>query len=76
MTGGLSVSDTSGSGFFFGEAFLNWVADDTSLAWVEFSGFPLQADQMTPTGECDYSISLTNDIDSSGVVVEANVFTI
>jgi hypothetical protein len=76
VTGTVAVSDSSGSGQFFGAASISWDADDTSVAWLEFSDFPRQADQVTPTGECDYQISLTNDAGSSGVVVGAKVFTI
>lgn len=31
---------------------------DTSVVVVEFSGFPFQADQVTPMDKCDYRLDL------------------
>ncbi|MEU7001485.1 hypothetical protein [Nonomuraea sp. NPDC046570] len=71
------VADPSGSGLFLGEASLTWPEGDTSVGWVEFSNFPIQADGVTPVGDCDYAISLNHDTDvSSGTQVGVRVFTL
>ncbi len=70
------VTDPEGSGLFLGEAALTWQEGDTSTGWVEFSGFPLRADGVSPVGDCDYSISLVHDTDSSGTRIGVRVFTL
>ena len=73
----IALTDSSSNNSFYGEAIMSWEEGDTSLAWVQFSDFPLQADQVTPVGECDYSLTLTNSIDgSSGTEVSAQVYTL
>lgn len=70
------LSDSSGNNGFNGEAIITWDQDDTSTVWVQFSDFPLQADQ-DPVSECNYSISLLNTLNNSeGTEVFAQVFTL
>ncbi len=63
------TSDPSGSNAFLGEGVITWAEGDTSTAWVQFTEFPLQADQETPTGSCDYAITSLTD-------ASASVFTV
>ncbi|WP_343948660.1 hypothetical protein [Nonomuraea longicatena] len=71
-----AVSDPEGNGRFLGEAALTWEEGDSSVGWVEFSGFPLRADDVSPVQECNYAVSLTHNTDSSGTVVGVRVFTL
>lgn len=52
----VAVTDPSGSNGFFGQATISWDDGDDGVAWVEFTGFPPQADQVTDTGECGLSL--------------------
>ena len=71
------LTDSHMNNSFNGEAIITWDQDDTSTGWVQFSNFPLQADQVTLMDECDYAISLVNTLDSSqGTEVFAQVFTL
>ena len=73
----LLLTDSHMNNSFNGEAIIAWEQDDTSTAWVQFSNFPLQADQVTPMDECDYSIALVNTLDNSqGTQAFAQVFTL
>ncbi|CAL9455357.1 hypothetical protein SUDANB105_02517 [Streptomyces sp. enrichment culture] len=65
-----AVSDQSGSNAFFGEGTLHWDEGETDELWIQFTGFPPQADQVTPTGSCEYSLI------SSGPDVDVRVFTV
>jgi hypothetical protein len=57
----VAVTDPSGSGGFFGQGTINWDDGDAGVAWIEFTGFPLQADQVTDTGECGLSLQTSVD---------------
>ena len=71
------LTDSHMNNSFNGEAIITWDQDDTSTVWVQFSDFPLQADQVTPMDECDYSISVFNTLhNSQGTEVFAQVFTL
>lgn len=73
----LLVTDSHLNNAFRGEAVITWDQDDTSLVWVQFSEFPLQADQETPMDACTYSISLSTALaPSQGTEVSAQVFTL
>ena len=52
----VAVTDPSGSSGFFGQGTISWDDGDADVAWIEFTGFPLQADQVTDTGECGLSL--------------------
>jgi hypothetical protein len=52
----VAVTDPSGSNGFFGQGTISWDDGDGDVAWIEFTGFPLQADQVTDTGECGLSL--------------------
>ncbi|MGX1851941.1 hypothetical protein [Streptomyces sp. NBC_01454] len=65
-----TVTDPSGSNGFLGQGSLSWDDGDDGAAWIEFTGFPRQADQVTETGECEYSLT------TSGDDVSVTVFTI
>lgn len=52
----VAVTDPSGSSGFFGQGTISWNDGDADVAWIEFTGFPLQADQVTDTGECGLSL--------------------
>ncbi|MEU4039641.1 hypothetical protein [Streptomyces collinus] len=65
-----TVTDPSGSNGFFGQGSISWDDGDDGEAWIEFTGFPRQADQVTETGECDYSLV------ASGDDVSVTVFTV
>jgi hypothetical protein len=71
----VSVSDPSGSQAFAGQAVIDFDDGEDSAVWVQFSNFPLQADQVTPTGECNYSISVQNRESSSGTQVSYDLRT-
>src|SRR5262245_43672595 len=73
----ITVSDSSGSNLFLGQASIEWPADDTSTQFVQFSDFPLQADQVTPTDRCNYVLSLVNMTDpNTSTEVFALVWTL
>jgi hypothetical protein len=73
----IRVTDPYNNQSFLGEAIMDWSQGDLSTLWVEFSGFPLQADQSTPMDKCDYSIEVYNSTDrTSGTNVYAHVYTI
>ncbi|MFI0903111.1 hypothetical protein ACH4TE_06120 [Streptomyces sioyaensis] len=55
------VTDPSGSGGFFGEGSLTWDDGDDSEVWIEFTDFPLRADQVTATDSCGYSVNASGD---------------
>ncbi|WP_128434558.1 hypothetical protein [Streptomyces cyaneus] len=65
-----TVSDQSGSNAFFGEGTLHWDEGETGELWIQFTDFPPQADQVTPTGSCEYALI------SSGADVAVRVFTV
>jgi len=57
----VEVTDPSGSNGFFGEGTITWEEGDSGVAWIEFTGFPLQADQETETGECGLSLQTSTE---------------
>lgn len=57
----VAVIDPSGSNGFFGEGTITWEDGDSGVAWIEFTGFPLQADQVTETGECGLSLQTSTE---------------
>ncbi|MEH0474956.1 hypothetical protein ACN6K4_005716 [Streptomyces hayashii] len=57
----VAVTDPSGSNGFFGEGTITWEDGDSGVAWIEFTGFPLQADQVTETGECGLSLQTSTE---------------
>ncbi|MFH9657606.1 hypothetical protein ACH4NF_15340 [Streptomyces sp. NPDC017248] len=65
-----TVTDPSGSSGFFGEGTITWDEGDDGVAWIEFTGFPLQDDQVTPTGECELALQ------TSGADVSVRLFTV
>ncbi|MFE6690651.1 hypothetical protein ACFVFQ_29800 [Streptomyces sp. NPDC057743] len=66
----LAVVDPSGSNGFGGQGTISWDDGDDGDAWIEFTGFPRQADQVTETGECEYSVMVSGDD------VSVSVFTV
>lgn len=71
----LAITDSYGNSSFQGIATISWEQDDTSLVWIQFSDFPLQADQVTLMDKCNYSISVSNQ-DGTGTEVFAQVYTL
>ncbi|MBO0783134.1 MAG: hypothetical protein J2P37_30330, partial [Ktedonobacteraceae bacterium] len=69
-TSTIVLTDSYSNNSFNGEAIITWDQDDTSTVWVQFSDFPLQADQVSPMDKCDYSISVL------GTEVSAQVVTL
>ncbi|TGB11521.1 hypothetical protein [Streptomyces sp. MZ04] len=65
-----TVTDPSGSNGFFGQGTITWNEGDEGIAWIEFTGFPTQADQVTPTGECELSLQ------TSGADISVRLFTV
>ncbi|MCQ9130281.1 hypothetical protein [Streptomyces hilarionis] len=57
----VAVTDPSGSNGFFGEGTITWEDGDSGVAWIEFTGFPLQGDQVTETGECGLSLQTSTE---------------
>ncbi|ELP62168.1 hypothetical protein ACKI1I_28850 [Streptomyces turgidiscabies] len=57
----VAVTDPSGSNGFFGQGTITWDDGDSGVAWIEFTGFPLQADQVTDTGECGLSLQTSSE---------------
>ncbi|MCQ9179798.1 hypothetical protein KMT30_12335 [Streptomyces sp. IBSBF 2953] len=57
----VAVTDPSGSNGFFGEGTITWEDGDSGVAWIEFTEFPLQADQVTETGECGLSLQTSTE---------------
>lgn len=57
----VAVTDPSGSNGFFGEGTITWEEGDSGVSWIEFTGFPLQADQETETGECGLSLQTSTE---------------
>ena len=54
----VTVTDAHLNESFFGQVELDFDEGDDSTAFVQFSNFPLQADQVTPMDKCDYRISV------------------
>jgi hypothetical protein len=54
----VTVSDSHADGSFLGQAELAFDEGDDGVAFVQFSDFPLQADQVTAMDKCDYRISV------------------
>lgn len=54
----ITVTDSHANDSFLGQAVVNFGEGDDSTAFVQFSNFPLQADQVTPMDECDYRINV------------------
>ena len=58
----VAVTDPSGGNGFFGQGTISWDDGDAGIAWIEFTGFPLQADQVTDTGECGLSLQTSVEV--------------
>ncbi|SER37346.1 hypothetical protein SAMN04487983_101580 [Streptomyces sp. yr375] len=56
-----TVEDTSGSGAFIGQGTITWADGDSGVAWIEFTNFPLQGDQVTPTDRCKLTLQTSGD---------------
>ena len=70
----VSVSDNSGNNLFTATGTLTWQAGDSSTQYVEFSGFPPQADG-TPKEQCNYQMSVVNTVDNnSGTEVRVTIY--
>jgi hypothetical protein len=54
----ITVTDSHANDSFLGQAVLAFDEGDDSIAFVQFSDFPLQADQVTPMDKCDYRINV------------------
>jgi hypothetical protein len=54
----VTVTDPHANDSFLGQAVLSFDEDDDSTAFVQFSDFPMQADQVTPMDKCDYRINV------------------
>jgi hypothetical protein len=54
----ITVTDSHANDSFLGQAVVDFGEGDDSTAFVQFSDFPLQADQVTPMDECDYRINV------------------
>jgi hypothetical protein len=73
----ITASDSSGSASFFGQVSIEWPENETSTQFVQFSNFPLQADQMTPVDRCNLVLSLVKvDDPNSGSEISATVWTL
>jgi hypothetical protein len=71
----ISVSDYYGNNSFAATGTLDWNAGDFSIQYVEFSDFPLQADQVTPMDQCNYVASVVNTTDAnSGTEVRVRIY--
>jgi len=70
----VSVSDYYGNNSFASTGTLNWQSGDTSIQYVEFSGFPPQADGVTPMDQCNYQMSIVNTVDGSGTEVRVRIY--
>lgn len=57
-TATISVTDSHSNQSFVGQAEIDFADQDDSTVFVQFSDFPLQADQVTPMDQCDYKINL------------------
>lgn len=55
----ITVTDPHSNQSFVGQVQINFADQDSSTVFVQFSSFPLQADQVTPMDECNYTIHLT-----------------
>ncbi|WP_329220427.1 hypothetical protein OG352_27075 [Streptomyces sp. NBC_01485] len=56
-----TVEDTSGSGAFSGQGTITWGDGDSGIAWIEFTGFPVQGDGVTPTDRCKLTLQTSGD---------------
>jgi hypothetical protein len=54
----ITVTDSHANESFIGQAIADFSEGDDSTAFVQFSNFPLQADQVTAMDKCDYRISV------------------
>jgi hypothetical protein len=54
----ITVTDSHSNQSFVGQAKIDFADQDDSTVVVQFSDFPLQADQVTPMDKCDYRINL------------------
>jgi hypothetical protein len=71
----LTVSDCYGNQSFLGQASIDWDEADDSEVWVQFSEFPLQADQSSPMDKCNYEIVLSNK-QSGSTEASCSVYTL
>lgn len=69
----ITVSDPDNNSFIATDA-INWQGGDTSIKYVEFSNFPLLADQVTPMDQCHYTMAVANTVDGSGTEVSVNIY--
>jgi hypothetical protein len=71
----VTVSDYYGNNAFSATGTANWQAGDKSLQYIEFSGFPLQTDQVTQMDQCNYMMSVVNTTDNnSGTEVGVRIY--
>jgi hypothetical protein len=70
----VTVSDPYDNNSFTATDTISWQSGDTSIQYIEFSNFPLQADQVTPMDKCHYTMSVTNTLDGSGTEVSVNIY--
>lgn len=71
----INVSDYYGNNSFVATGVLDWDAGNFSTRYVEFSDFPLQADQVTPMDQCKYVASVVNTTDNnSGTEVRVRIY--
>jgi hypothetical protein len=69
-TATITVTDSHANDSFLGQAVISFDEGDDSTAFVQFSNFPPQADQVTPMDKCDYQINLV------GSFVDYQVFAL
>jgi hypothetical protein len=65
-----TVTDSHANDSFLGQAVVNFSEGDDSTGFVQFSNFPLQADQVTPMDECDYMINVVGSLVSYQVFAQ------
>lgn len=70
----VSVTDYYGNNSFAAGGTLTWQSGDTSIYYLEFSGFGLQADGVTPMDQCNYQMTIGNTVDGSGTEVRVRIY--
>jgi len=75
VTCDFELQDDEQPGVVLAAGSLAWAAGEIGTKYIQFQGFPLRADQSTPTGSCNYTMTLTNHPDANeGTEVWENIY--
>lgn len=70
----VTVSDSHSNNSFLGVAVIDFDDGSDETVVVQFSDFPLQADQVTPMDKCEFNMVLTNRDTGGSTTADFRVF--